>query len=151
MPRVHSLSLSLSSFSSSSFGVIRRKEKRKDDVTKKKGKRNRLNRNTDKLANDNVKGEREIKGWINRYADQGRGGANAHAYWRETDICRPTVQKGHADWQTKNGYADWRTKRIYRLAKIGSNKKKKKNKKRISRLAANRFADLVATGYWGYM
>ena len=47
-------------------------------MTKKKGKRNRLNRNTVKLANDNVKGERKIKGWINRYADQRRGGGQTH-------------------------------------------------------------------------
>ena len=94
-------------------------------MTKKKGKRNRLNRNTDKLANDNVKGEREIKGWINRYADQGQmhiriGGKRTFAdrrYKRDTQIGRQ-----------KNGYADWRAKRIYRLAKIGSNKKKKKTR-----------------------
>ena len=114
-------------------------------MTKKKGKRNRLNRNTVKLANDNVKGEREIKGWINRYADQRRGGGkriyglagNRHLLTGGTKGTRRLADK-------KNGYADWRTKRIYRLAKIGS------NKKRISRLAANRFADLAATGYWGY-
>ena len=126
MPRVHSLSLSLSSFSSSSFGVIRRKEKRKDDVTKKKGKRNRLNRNTDKLANDNVQGEREIKGWINRYADQGRGGANAHTDWRETDICRPTVQKGHADWQTKKWIRGLAHKTDIQIGKNWQQQKEKK-------------------------
>ena len=40
----------------------------------------------------------------------------------------------------QNGYTDWQ-----KLAAT----KRKKNKKRISRLAANRFADLAATGYWG--
>ena len=82
------------------------------------------------MANDNVQGEREIKAWINRYADQGRGEGGKRTYGLagnghlQTDGTKGTRRLA----DKKNGYADWRTKRIYRLAKIGSNKKKKKTR-----------------------
>ena len=97
-------------------------------MTKKKGKRNRLNRNTDKLANDNVQGEREIKAWINRYADQGRGEGGKRTYGLagnghlQTDGTKGTRRLADKKMDTRtgaqNGYTDWQ--------KLAATKRKKK-------------------------